>query len=180
MQVSARLKNFRMSAKKARLTADMVRGKSTNEAKSQLKYLPGKLSEPLFKLIESAIANASHNHGLDKNNLFIEKITIDDGPALQRWRPRAHGRAYPILKRSCHIEVVINEIEEGKNRRTVEKQEVKTVTYEELKKATKEAEKILAGQRKRLKKEEKKDEVRKGPDAKGGGALSKIFRRKSI
>jgi len=180
MQVSARLNNFRMSAKKARLTVDLVRGKTAIEAKSQLRYLPGKMSEPLYKLIESAIANASHNFGLDKNNLFIERITVDDGPALQRFRPRAHGRAYPILKRSCHVEVILNEIEEGKGRRKVEKQEVKTVSYEEIKKATKEAEKILAGQRNRLKKEEKKEEAKKGRDAKGSGPLSKIFRRKSI
>ena len=184
MQVRAKLKNFRMSAKKARLYADLVRGKNADEAKLQLKVTPGKMTEPLIKLIDSGIANGENNFGLDKSNLFIESIKIDEGTVMKRWRPRAHGRAYPIFKRSCHVELILNEREEGKGRKEVKKKEVKTISYEELKKMNQEAEKLLekqSGKGKKDKKPGKDDSSKKAQEGKaGGGALSKMFRRKSI
>lgn len=183
MQVTARLNNFRMSAKKARLMADLVRGKNTAEAKSQLRYAPGKMAQPLLKLLDSGVANAANNFGLDKNNLYIERIIVNEGTVMKRYRPRAHGRAYEILKRSCHVELTLNEVVEGRGRTTVEKQEVATVSYEELKKATKEAEEILEKQKssaKKGKQGQKKEEAKKTGTTEKGGALGKIFRRKSI
>ncbi|MBU2025664.1 MAG: 50S ribosomal protein L22 [Patescibacteria group bacterium] len=182
MQVRARLKNFRMSAKKARLVADLVRGKKTDQAAEQLRFRQGKACNSLLGLMDSAVANAWHNFGLDRDNLYIEKVKIDAAPAMKRWRPRAHGRTYPILKRSCHMEIILNEVEEGKGRRKVEKKQGKTLTYKELKKMSDQAEKILSKQKGKKDKEkvkEKQEKIEKKGDS-GGGMISKIFRRKSI
>ena len=181
MQVRARLKNFRMSYKKARLVADLVRGMQTAKAVDQLNNINNKLSEPLAKLINSSISNSVHNFGLDKKNLYIQEIKVDEGQVLKRWRPRAHGRAYKIFKRSCHIELILNEVEEGKGRTKIEKKEVKTVSYKELKKAMDDADKALS---KKPGKKNNKSNVQKSDSKKGNvkkdGVVSKMFRRKSI
>ncbi|MEA3273598.1 MAG: 50S ribosomal protein L22 [Patescibacteria group bacterium] len=184
MQVRARLKNFRMSAKKARLVADLVRGENFIDARAQLQHLKGKMAEPLLGLIDSCAANGLHNFGLEKTNLYIDKIEVGEGTVMKRWRPRAHGRAYPIFKRACHIEVILDEIEAGKGRVKVKKQKAKTLTYKELQKITSQADKMLSKQQEK-KQKEKKQEQGKQQASKGKGsgaerAISKIFRRKSI
>ncbi len=180
MQVRANLKNFRMSPRKVRLAADLVRGKTCSEASAQLSFLKGKAASPLLELLNSCVANGVHNFGLDKNNLYIERIEVNGGPVMKRWRPRAHGRAYSIFKRTCHLEIILNEIEEGKGRMKVEKKEAKTLTYEELKKITNQADKILSKQQGKKKKEKAQQQEASTGKKSSEGTMSKIFRRKSI
>jgi large subunit ribosomal protein L22 len=114
MDVSARLKGYRIGAQKARLVADQIRGKGVEEALNLLSLSEKKFAKPLEKLVRSAIANAEQRNdqqsaGIDVDNLFVSKITVDEGSAMWRIRPRAQGRANWIQKRSSHVTVVLSE-----------------------------------------------------------------------
>ncbi|HQA64242.1 MAG TPA: 50S ribosomal protein L22, partial [bacterium] len=100
MEVSAKAKFIRMSPRKVRLVADVIRGLDVEEALVQLEFNKRAASLPLVKLLKSAISNAEQNHQLKRDNLFVKELTIDDGPTLKRWRPRAFGRATMLRKRS--------------------------------------------------------------------------------
>lgn len=97
-----------MSPRKVRLVADLIRGMSVEPALSQLRFMSKAAALPIRKLLDSAIANATHNHQLEKNSLFVKAIMVNQGPVLKRWRPRAMGSAAPILKRTCHITIVLD------------------------------------------------------------------------
>ena len=107
MQVQAILKGARLSAQKARLVADQVRGKNVEEALDLLTYSTKKGAGVIKKLLNSAIANAEHNEGADVDELKISKIYVDEGMTMKRIMPRAKGRADRILKRSCHISIIV-------------------------------------------------------------------------
>lgn len=107
MEVSAKLSTARMSAQKARLVADQIRGKGVEEALELLAYSPKKAAVLIKKVLNSAIANAEHNEGVDIDELKVSSIYVDEGMTLKRIRPRAKGRADRILKRSCHITVKV-------------------------------------------------------------------------
>ncbi len=107
MEVAAILKGARLSAQKARLVADLVRGKPVEEALNILTYTPKKGAVIVRKALESAIANAEHNDGLDVDDLRVATIFVDEGPSLKRIKPRAKGRADRITKRTCHITVKV-------------------------------------------------------------------------
>ncbi len=107
MEVAAKLTGARLSAQKARLVADQVRGKSVGEALNILTFSSKKAAQIIRKLLESAIANAEHNEGADVDELSVSKIFVDEGRTLKRLRPRAKGRADRILKRSCHITLAV-------------------------------------------------------------------------
>ncbi|MFH1172989.1 MAG: 50S ribosomal protein L22 [bacterium] len=109
MEVKAKLRFLRMSPKRNRALADVIRGLDVVKAQTQLQFAQKAAARPLLKLLNSAIANAENNHELDKNNLFIKEIRVDQGPTLKRWQPKAHGRATPIRKRSCHISIILGE-----------------------------------------------------------------------
>ncbi len=113
MEVKAKIKNIRMSPRKIRLVVDAVRGLRVEESLNQLRFIKKLAARPVAKLVNSAIANAEHNFDLDKNNLYIKKITVNEGTALKRWMPKAHGRATPIRKRASHVEVLLGEIKES-------------------------------------------------------------------
>ena len=104
--MKARLRYLRVSPRKTRLVADLVRGKDVEEAINILTFTRRAASEPLRKLIESALANAEHAE-LDADDLFVELISVDEGPTQRRYRPRAMGRATRINKRTSHINVVL-------------------------------------------------------------------------
>lgn len=108
MEVIAKAKYIRMSPRKVRLIANLARGLRVGEALRQLKFVRKDAARPTRKIIESAVANAEHNFKLKKDSLYIKKIFVDGGPTLKRWHPRAHGRAAPIRKRSCHITVILD------------------------------------------------------------------------
>jgi large subunit ribosomal protein L22 len=102
----------RISSRKARSVADLVRGKNVNEALEQLDHCHRRASPMIEKVIRSAMANAGQDLDVEVNRLFVSDVRVDVGPTLKRWRPRAQGRVYPILKRSSHISVVLSEAPE--------------------------------------------------------------------
>ncbi|MCS5574326.1 MAG: 50S ribosomal protein L22 [Pseudomonadales bacterium] len=107
MQVGARLKGAKISAQKARLVADQIRGKKVGEAVDILSFSTKKGAHLMKKLLESAIANAEHNEGADVDDLKVSKIHVDEGLTMKRIRPRAKGRADRILKLPCHITLAV-------------------------------------------------------------------------
>jgi large subunit ribosomal protein L22 len=107
MEVAARLKGAQISAQKARLVADQVRGLPVEEALSILDFSTKKAAHIVKKVLDSAIANAENNEGADVDELKVSSIYVDEGTTLKRLRPRAKGRADRILKRSCHITVKV-------------------------------------------------------------------------
>ncbi len=121
MEVKASLNNLRMSPRKVRLVADLVRKMPVDKALVQLKFANKRAADPLAKLIESGIANAVNTYGLDRSNLFIKEIRSDEGFTLKRWMPKAHGRATVIRKRSAHISLVLAELVDSgkKDKKTV-------------------------------------------------------------
>lgn len=109
MESRAVIKYIRMSPRKVRRVADMVRGQGVEEALNYLKVLPQAAAKPLAKAIKSAAANAEDVHGLSADGLYIARITADEGPRMKRWQAGPRGRAKPYLKRSTHITVVVSE-----------------------------------------------------------------------
>jgi large subunit ribosomal protein L22 len=109
MEVKASLKYARVGAQKARLVADLVRGKDVNEAVKTLTFLNKKTAGLVKKLIESAVANAEYKKVMDIDNLYVKAIWVDQGPVLKRFRPRAQGRAFGVRKKTSHINVVLEE-----------------------------------------------------------------------
>ena len=109
MEVTAKLKFARVGTQKARLVADLVRGKDVNEAIRILAFSPKKPSEMIKKLIESAVANAEDKKVIDIDSLYVKTITVDQGPSMRRFRPRAQGRAFMVKKKMSHINLVLDE-----------------------------------------------------------------------
>ena len=107
MRVSAQHNNARISAQKARLVADMIRGKDVAQALNILTFSPKKGAELVKKVLESAIVNAEHNNGADIDELKVVTIFVDKGPSLKRFQARAKGRGNRIEKQTCHINVVV-------------------------------------------------------------------------
>jgi ribosomal protein L22 len=105
--VRAQAKYVRTSARKARLVCDHIRGKDVVEARAILAYTPRGAAKPWLKLLESAIANAEHNHELVGDDLRIAAVHADEGPTLKRYRPRAMGRATRIRKRTSHLTITL-------------------------------------------------------------------------
>ena len=113
MIVAARLKGARISAQKARLVADQIRGKQVEDALQLLSFSTRKGAAIIGKLLNSAIANAEHNEGADVDELKVATICVDEARTLKRIKPRAKGRADRILKRSCHITIEVADGEEN-------------------------------------------------------------------
>lgn len=107
MQVMAKLNGARISAQKARLVADQIRGKPIEEALNLLAFSTKKAAGLIRKVLNSAIANAEHNEGADVDELKVSSICVDEGTTLKRIMPRAKGRADRISKRTCHITVMV-------------------------------------------------------------------------
>lgn len=107
MEVKAHTRYLRMSPRKVRLVVDVVRGMAVDPALAQLTFMPRAAARPVKKLLESAVANATHNFKLEREGLFVKTALVNQGPTLKRWRPRAMGSAAPILKRTCHITLVL-------------------------------------------------------------------------
>ena len=109
MEVAARLKGARISAQKARLVADQVRGMPVEEALNLLEFSPKKAAHIVKKVLDSAIANAENNEGADVDELWVSQVMVDEAPTLKRYRARAKGRGTRILKRTCHITVSVSD-----------------------------------------------------------------------
>ncbi len=201
MQIRATSKYLKISPKKLKLVADLIKGENAVAALNHLKFIPKKASDLILKVLTSAVANAEHDFNLKKENLFIKEILVNPGPMLKRWRARAFGRAGRIRKRTTHLSIIL----EGKI--LSDKSRLKKITTQkklsplvemkpsgevmvsdkkaplsrqpaELKERINEDREIF-DVRRRSKRRAKQhlDKVRKKET---GGGLKKIFRRKSI
>ncbi len=103
-------RHVRVSATKARRVVNLVRGLPAKEALTVLQFAPQAASEPVYKVLASAVANAENNERLDPDSLLVAEAYVDEGPTLKRFRPRAQGRAYRIRKRTCHITIVVESV----------------------------------------------------------------------
>lgn len=111
MEARAVARNLDVSARKARLVVDAVRGKRVADAIATLRFMPQKSAPMVRKVIQSAAANAENNYALDVETLYVAQIFVDEGPTQRRFRPRSRGRVSPLLKRSSHITAVVAEKE---------------------------------------------------------------------
>jgi large subunit ribosomal protein L22 len=109
-RAKARATYVRVTPMKARRVIDLIRGLPADEALTMLRFAPQAASEPIYKVVASAVANAEHNLRLDPETLIISAAYVDEGPTLKRFRPRAQGRAYRINKRTSHITVEVESI----------------------------------------------------------------------
>ena len=107
MEARAQARYVRVTPMKARRVVDLIRGLPAAEAQAILHYAPQAASEPVGKVLDSAIANATNNFKLDPDTLVVREAYVDEGPTLKRFRPRAQGRAYRIRKRTSHITIVL-------------------------------------------------------------------------
>ena len=111
MEARAYLRNVRIAPRKVKVVCDLIRGKSAAEANAIMMNTPKAASELLVKLLKSAVANAENNHNMDPEKLYVAEVSVSPGSVLKRIRPRDHGRAFRILKRTSHITLVLKEKE---------------------------------------------------------------------
>jgi len=111
MEARAQLNYCRIAPRKVKIVCDLIRGKDTKTAAALLANTPKAATEPMLKLLNSAVANAENNFGMDPDNLFVSETYANPGPILKRIRPRAQGRAFRINKRTSHITIVVKEKE---------------------------------------------------------------------
>jgi len=156
------------------LLADLIRNKSTEEAQNILSFSTKKSADSLLRLLRQAIANAKNTSDLEESNLYISKITVDEGPKLKRWRARSRGQAFEIQKKTSHIILVLDEIKgtslKKTKKKTVKKPEIEKVMVEDVKTD-------------KPKVEIKKTKFRPQKESfkpKAGKLARKIFRRKAI
>lgn len=114
MEIKAYLNNLKISPRKARLVATLVKGKDVGRVELELRHLPRRSALPLLKLLRSAIANAEHNFQVPAAGLYLKNIFVDPGKTQRRFMPRAFGRASPIRKRTCHVSLVLDSRDGGK------------------------------------------------------------------
>ena len=127
-RVRAQAKWVRTSARKARLVLDHIRDRSVPEARTILAFTSRAAATDIEKVLRSAVANAEANHGLDGDELVVEAAFADEGPTLKRWKPRARGRVNRIRKRTCHVTLVLAEVEQQQTRRRPRKQAATAAT----------------------------------------------------
>jgi|SRR3989344_2905362 len=111
--ITAKLRNLHIAPRKVRLVVDIVRGKTAAEAGAILNFTTKKAALPILKLLNSAMANARNNFQLDPDNLYISRITVDEGPKIKRFMPRARGSANEIQKKTSHINLSLDEIKKS-------------------------------------------------------------------
>lgn len=156
MKVQARLNRYRRSAQKVRELFPVIKGMDATEALLQLEYSKRGDALDIKKLLESAVANATNNFKLNKEDLFVENIIAEEGRTMKRWRPRAYGRAARILKRTCDIIITLEEKE--KEEKVAPKKEEKKISAKKVEeKKENVAEKKETSEVKKDKEEAKKD-----------------------
>ncbi len=111
MEARAKATFERVAPRKVKIVLDLIRNKPADEAMAILKFTPKAACEPVAKLLKSAMANAENNHDMDVSRLYVAECSVSQGPTLKRIRPRAHGRAFRINKKTSHINLVLKEME---------------------------------------------------------------------
>lgn len=171
MKVMAKLNHLRMSPRKVRLVADVIRGLDVKDAEEQLRFIGKRGVFSLRKLLQSAVSNAEQQ-GLVPSNLYVCSFTVDGGPILKRYLPRMGGRASPIRKRTSHITIVLEERELQKKKR---KSALKGVPQQDTSSQEIKGEESKERHEKRLRAPKEERGFSKRP-----GFVKKVFRRKSI
>ena len=115
MAVTAELNYLRIAPRKVRLVANLIKRKKVEQAQTILSFTNKKSAPSLLKLLNSALANAKNNFQLDPENLYISKITVNEGPKHKRWRPRSRGVARQIQKKTSHVKIVLDQLKPKKN-----------------------------------------------------------------
>lgn len=123
--ITASLKNYRQSPRKVRSVANLVRGKSVDNALNTLNFLSKKAADPLYELLLSAVANAKNNFNIEKEGLVIKELRVDVGAIMKRRMPRARGNSYGINKRTSHVSLVLDTKPEKKLKEKIVKKEKK-------------------------------------------------------
>ena len=178
-QITAQLNYLRISPRKVRAVAELLKGLDVDLAQAQLKYLVKKPSRPLLKLLNSAASNAKNNLGLEKHHLYIKEIIVNEGMKLKRYKPKGFGLSMPIQKKTSHIKIVLDEIS-GEKRKKKEALLAKLPKPIEVKKDKEEKKEI---EEKKVKAEKPKKEERKIGKKEGFGIKNlgrRLFRRKAI
>ncbi len=177
MPVKVQLKHLHISPRKVRLVADLVRGLDVQEAEKFLTFNSKKASQSVRKLLKSAVATAKNDFSFEEENLFISEILVNEGATLKRWMPRAYGRAYPILKRTSHIIITLEEKVKSKKKST-KKSKLKNLESDKKPKEKEAVKKIIKDEP--VKKDFKDINKEKISDAGNKkGIFKKVFRRKS-
>jgi large subunit ribosomal protein L22 len=188
MRVSAKLNKIRIAPRKIKLIADFIEGLDVAEALNQLNATVKTGVREIEKLLLSAISNGENSFGINRDNMYVYKISVGSGPTLKRWMPKAFGRAGRILKRTSQIELILEERIEGKGRKSkdqMEKEkadraaEKKRIEKEVKEKKEQEKKLILTGDGGRSARRGEEIEKEKKVEKKGG-LTSRIFRRKSM
>lgn len=181
-QVTAELNYLRISPRKVREVADLLKGLDVEIAQNQLRYITRKSAKPLLKLLNSAVANAQHNFGLDKKYLYIKNIIVNEGIKLKRYKPKGFGLTMPIQRKTSHIKIVLEELGEREKRKRdiilAERRKIEIEKFEEKKK------KELKEEKKESEKKSLREEKRKISKKEFFGRIGKfgkkLFQRKSI
>lgn len=166
--IVAKLKYMRMSHRKARLYANIIKGMSVNDAEAQLILSPHRTRDYMLRLLRSAVANASHNHKIEPEALYVKNVTVDGGPMQKRWTPRARGSASQIEKKTCHITIELG----------VREPKAKRYTIVAKKKKTDAVKKEKTAKEPKHSHDEKAAPVEKPKERKAAGP--KMFNRKAI
>jgi len=188
MEIKAKLSHLRISSRKVRLVADLIRGMELKEAENQLKFISKRSAIHLLRLLNSAAANAYSNFNLEKKDLYIKEIFINQGPPFKRWRAASRGRAMPIAKRTSHINLVLGVKEGVKIEKISEKpksvQKDLSASAQEIKPKSK---KVITKEEDKKEEKVKKSKTKKekapkkiDKKSKFKGLTKKIFRRKSF
>lgn len=179
MQVVAKLNNLKIAPRKVRLVSNVISGMPVNDALIELGKQVKRSSEPVEKLLRSAIANAEHNFGLDPGNLYVLSAVVGEGQRLKRWMPRAFGRANPIMRRLSKVTLVLEETVEGLNRKERKRPEpvTESVASKESEEKKSEGNTLLAAEEK---KEAKKDVAVKQEMKERKNVVKRVYQRKSF
>lgn len=174
MFVNAKLRNLRIAPRKVRLVVDLIRGKSVEKAQTILNFTVKEAARPVLKLLKGAMANAKNNFQIEESNLYVSKITVDEGRKYKRWMPRARGKADQLQKKTSHINIVLNEIKK-EPKKTKKKLKAEIAGKVEKVESSENAAKVLPKFKKPkviVREETPKPKVQKG--------IKKIFKRKSF
>jgi len=170
--ITVKLKHLRISPRKVRLVADLIRGKPAHQAEKILEFTRKKAAKPIQKLLKSGVATAENDFQKTGANLYVSKITVDPGPSLKRFRHRAQGRIYSILKRTSHINLSLDEIKPTKTKISKKRKKPAQISSE-----------IKAGKEKEKEKTRKIKKPRqriKMPKPRLRETAKKMFRRKAF
>jgi large subunit ribosomal protein L22 len=169
MEIVSKLRYLKIAPRKVRLVADLIRGKKVEKAQTVLNFTPKRASLPLMKLLKQALSNAKNNFQIDPVNLYISKITVDEGPKYKRWRARSRGRADQIQKKTSHVTLILDE--------TVKKaRKVKKAKAVKEEKVPEKPEKEVKAPKEKVKFRPEKEMAKPKTDK----GLKRIFRRKAF